>query len=70
MDFHKPSSKALKKIFPNIYIIKSFFHYVKSLFKNLKKYGLLSKENKSTSYEIIYNLKKSSFIEPKNILFL
>ena len=54
MDFHKPSSKALKKIFPNIYIIKSFFHYVKSLFKNLKKYGLLSKENKSTSYEISY----------------
>ena len=54
MDFHKPSSKALKKIFPDIYIIKCFFHYVKSLFKNLKKYGLLSKEYKSISYEISY----------------
>ena len=59
MDFHKPSSKALKKIFPDIYIIKCFFHYVKSLFKNLKKYGLLSKEYKSISYEISYIILKN-----------
>ena len=44
MDFHKPSSKALKKIFPNIYIIKSFFHYVKSLFKNLKNMDYYQKK--------------------------
>ena len=67
MDFNKASCKALKKIFPNIYIIKCFFHYVKSLFKHIKSLGLFKNNNKENVLELLYNLKVLSFIEPKYI---
>ena len=57
MDFQKSSAKAIKKVFPNIYLIKCFFHFIQSLIKHLKLYNLFKKEFKSEIYELIFNLK-------------
>ena len=68
--FNKASAKALKQVFPKVYIIKCFFHFVKCLGKYLKKYSLLDQENKKNSFELLFNLKRLSFIEPNNIFTL
>ena len=67
MDFQKSSAKAIKNIFPNIYFIKCFFHFIQSLIKNLKKYNLFKNEFKKEIYELLFNLKMLSFINPDNI---
>lgn len=67
MDFQKSSAKAIKKVFPNIYLIKRFFHFIQSLIKNFKKYNLFKKEFKKEIYELLFNLKMLSFIIPDNI---
>ena len=40
IDFNKASAKALKQVFPQVYIVKCFFHFVNCLGKYLKKYSL------------------------------
>lgn len=70
IDFNKASAKALKQVFPKVYIVKCFFHFVNCLGKYLKKYSLLDQENKKNSFELLFNLKRLSFIEPNNIFTL
>ena len=43
MDFNKASSKALKKIYLNIYLIKCFFHFIQTIWKHFIRYGLTKK---------------------------
>ena len=45
-DFNKASINALKQIYPNIYIIKCYYHYVNSIWKNLRKLRVYQEENK------------------------
>ena len=70
LDFNKASSKAIKEIFPNIFIIKCFYHYIQAIWRNLKKYKLYANENKSEIIELAFNLKRLCFINPKNIPIL
>ena len=70
MDFNKAECVALKKIFPNIYVIKCFFHYIQCLYKHIKKYGLNKKEYKNEIYELLFNLKMLSFIEAESISYI
>ena len=59
-DFQKSSTKALKKIFPNVYLVKCFFHFTQCIFKHIKKLGL-SKKNFIKIYK--------NFIQYKNAMF-
>lgn len=67
MDFNKASCKANKKVFPNIYIVKCFFHFTQCLYKKLKQLGLTKKGFKDDILEILFNLKWLSFIDPRDI---
>ena len=67
MDFCRSSSKALKKIFPNCIIVKCFFHWVKALWPNMKKFGFTDKNNISITKTVLFNIKVLAFIEPKLI---
>ena len=69
-DFQKSSTKALKKIFPNIYLIKCFFHFTQCIFKHIKKLGLSKKKFQKDIQEILFNIKMLCFIEPKNIYYI
>ena len=66
-DFNKASNIALKKVFPNVFIIKCFFHFVQSIWKNLKKFNLTDKTLMNTTKELSFNIKKLAFIEPADI---
>ena len=70
MDFNKAECIALKEIFPNVYIIKCFFHYIQCLYKYIKKSCLNIKEYKTDISELLLNLKMLSFIEPDNISYI
>jgi len=35
-DFNKASAKAVKSNYPNIYLVKCFFHFVQCIWKHLK----------------------------------
>lgn len=67
LDFNKALTNALKQIYPNIYIIKCYYHYVNSIWKNLRKLRVYQEENKKEVFELALNLKKLPFINPKNI---
>ena len=67
IDFNKDSCKAIKQNFPDIYIIKCFFHYVQSIFQKIKKLGLNKNKFNKELYELLYNIKILSFINPGNI---
>ena len=67
IDFNKASCKAIKKVFPNIYIVKCFFHFNQCLYKKLKQLGLTKKLFKDDILEILFNLKRLAFIDPKDI---
>ena len=68
MDFNKASGKAIKTVFPEIYLIKCFFHYVYNLWKHFIKYGLKSNINKKDLYELAFNLKMLCFVKPDNVI--
>lgn len=67
MDFCQSSFKALKKLFPNCIIIKCFFHWIKALWTNIKKFGFTDKNNLSITKTVLFNIKLLAFIEPKLI---
>ena len=67
VDFCRATSKALKQIFPSSLIIKCFFHWVKSLWNNLKKNGFNEKEKINKTKILMFNMKIMAFIEPKLI---
>ena len=64
IDFNNALFKAIKQNFPDVYIIKCFFHYVQSLFKKIKKLGLNKKNFNKELFELLYNIKMLSFIKP------
>ena len=66
-DFNKASNKAIKKVFPKVYVIKCFFHFVQALWKNFKKYKLADRDNIKETKELAFNLKKLAFTDPENI---
>ena len=43
-DFHKSSSKAIKNNFPNVYLVKYFFHFTQAIFRRIQKLGLTKKK--------------------------
>ena len=67
MDFQKSSAKAIKKVFPRIYLIKCFFHFIQSMHKHIIKLKLNKNENKNEIFEILFNIKLLSFVKPENI---
>ena len=69
-DFNKASAKAVKANFPEIYLVKCFFHFVQCIWKNLKKFGLTKSDNIKETTELTYNIKMLCFIDPENIYTL
>ena len=67
MDFQKSSAKAIKKVFPRIYLIKCFFHFIQCMHKHIIKLKLNKNENKNEILEIFFNIKLLSFVKPENI---
>ena len=67
LDFNRASSKAVKSNFPNIYLVKCFYHFVQAIWKNLKQYGLTKKEYIKETIELSYNIKLLCFVDPNNI---
>ena len=70
MDFNKASCKAIKSVYPNIYIVKCFFHFTQYLYKKLKQLGLTKIKFKDDILELLFNLKRLSLINPKEIPIL
>ena len=68
MDFNKASSKAIKRVYPSIYLIKCFFHYVYNIWNHFNRYGLNNKDNMKDLYELAFNLKMLCFVNPDNII--
>ena len=66
-DFNAASNNALKKIFPNCYIINCYFHFAQAIWKKVKKYNLTEDNNIQKTRELIYNIKVLCFIKPDNI---
>ena len=62
MDFNKASSKALKKIYPNIYLIKCFFHFVQTIQQHFIRYGLNKKTFNKELVELSFNKKKKDMM--------
>ena len=57
LDFNIPSHKGVVKNFPDVYIIKCFFHFVNAIWKNLNKYNLCQKSDINATKEFAFNLK-------------
>ena len=66
-DFNRSSTKALKKVFPKVYIIKCFFHFVNALWKKIKKLKIDNNKNTPEISELLLSLKRLSFVNPINI---
>jgi len=69
-DFNKAQAKAVKDNFPEIYLVKCFFHFVQCIWKNFKKLGLTKSDNIKETTELTYNIKMLCFIDPENIYTL
>ena len=65
MNFEKGSRKSFNIIFPEAHLMGCYFHYVKSLWKKIKKEGLTRKYLKMDIFVLIFSFKLYQFITQK-----
>ena len=68
-NFNKASPKAVKSNFPNIYLVKCFFHFAMYL-ETFKKLGLTNRDNIKETTKLTYNIKMLCFVEQENIYII
>ena len=54
--------KVIKKYFPNARQISCLFHYIQDILRNLRVYGLIKKNKKEESLNLLKKLGNISFL--------
>ena len=67
-DFEKALRASITKVFKGLRLKGCYFHYVKCLWHNAKKFGLTRKNIISTTKIIIFILKLLTLVKPENHL--
>ncbi len=67
-DFEKALRASITKVFKGVWLKGCYFHYVKCLWHNAKKFGLTRKNIISTTKIIIFILKLLTLVKSENHL--